>query len=227
MPKPNPEEQLLNLLKSVLPKAVPDAKLAEKIFDACQKEISEKDRFAAFDKFCKRAELPDLEKKSIEQVKKQFEESFGKGSVSIVPHPKKEALTVEVETSNGIFEGIVKVGAKVEIDSETGEEVKITYVPFPISMDTDPELIWLLGRDERLSPEEAAISLSKAQENFWESKAGQEHLSKRTERTFPEFISKVPSKALAESGLKRHYKDPEPLKQIRPIKARKHDKAAA
>jgi hypothetical protein len=38
MPKQKPEEQLLNLLKSVLPKAVPDAKLAEKIFDAFQRK---------------------------------------------------------------------------------------------------------------------------------------------------------------------------------------------
>ncbi len=223
MPKSKPEEQLLNLLKSVLPKAVPDAKLAEKIFDAFQKEISAKDRFAAFDKFCKRAELPDLEKSSVEQVKKQFEESFGKGSVSIVPHPGKKALSIEVETPNGILEGVVKVGAKAEVESETGDEVKITYIPFPVAMETDPELIWMLGRDEQLSPEEAAISLSKAEQSFWESKAGQEHLSKRTERTFPEFIAKVPAKALAEAGLKRHYKDPEPLKQIRLLKARKHD----
>ena len=223
MPKSKPEEQLLNLLKSVLPKAVPDAKLAEKIFDAFQKEISAKDRFAAFDKFCKRAELPDLEKKSIDQVKTQFEESFGKGKVSIVPHPGKKALTIEVETPNGILEGVVKVGAKPEVESETGEEVKITYIPFPVAMETDPELIWMLGRDEQLSPEEAAIALSKAEQSFWESKAGQEHLSKRTERTFPEFIAKVPAKALAESGLKRHYKDPEPLKQIRLLKARKHE----
>jgi hypothetical protein len=46
-------------------------------------------------------------------------------------------------------------------------------------------------------------------------------LRKRVERTFPEFIAKVPSKALVEVGLKRHYKDPEPVKQIKPLKARK------
>ncbi len=223
MPKLKPEEQLLSLLKTVLPKAVPDAKLAEKIFDAFQKEFTVKERAVAFEKFCKRTELPDLDKKSIEDVKKQFEESFGKGTVAVVPHPGKKALTVEVETPNGIFEGVVNVGAKVEIDPEAGEAEKITFIPFPVAMETDPELIWMLGRDERLSPEEAAISLAKAQESFWESKAGQEHLSKRTERTFPEFIAKVPSKALAESGLKRHYKDPEPLKQIKLLKARKHE----
>src|SRR5690242_1391626 len=136
MPKQKPEEQLLNLLKSVLPKAVPDAKLAEKIFDAFQQEISAKDRFAAFDKFCKRAELPDLETKSINEVKKQFEESFGKGKVSIVPHPGKKALSIEVETPNGILEGVVKVGEKSDVEVETGEGEKISYIPFPVSMET-------------------------------------------------------------------------------------------
>jgi len=35
------------------------------------------------------------------------------------------------------------------------------------------------------------------------------------EKTFAEFISRVPAKMLGESGLKRHYKEPEPLKQLR------------
>ncbi len=225
MAKQNPEEQLLDLLKSVLPKAVPDAKMADKIFSAFQKEFSAKERAKAFEKFCKQSALPDLEKKSIAEVKKQFEESFGAGSVSVVPHPQKEALTVEVETPNGIFEGIVRVGEKSVIDGEPGDdEIKPTFVPFPIAMPSDPELVWMLGRDERLGPQEADMALSKVQELFWESKAGQQHLRKRVERTFPEFIAKVPSKMLLEVGLKRHYKDPEPVKQIKLLKVRKQDK---
>jgi hypothetical protein len=81
----------------------------------------------------------------------------------------------------------------------------------------------MLGRDERKTPDEAMIALSKVQESFWESKAGQQHLQKRTERTFPEFMSKVPGKILTEVGLKRHYKEGEALKQIKQLKARKHE----
>ncbi|MBA4149255.1 MAG: hypothetical protein H0X66_14165 [Verrucomicrobia bacterium] len=224
MPKPNQEEQLLELLKTVLPKAVLDPKLADKIFSALENELSVKERMAAFQKFCKRTELPDLEKKSISEVQKHFEESFGKGAVSIVPHPAKEAVTVEVETADGILESVIKVGAVTSSEEGEGEdEIKPTYVAFPIAMPSDPELIWMLGRDERMSPEEGDIALSKVQESFWESKAGQQHLRKRVERTFPEFIAKVPSKMLNEVGLKRHYKDPEPIKQIKLLKARKHD----
>jgi len=35
------------------------------------------------------------------------------------------------------------------------------------------------------------------------------------ERTFAEFIANVPATALADSGLKRHYKEPETLKTLR------------
>jgi hypothetical protein len=223
MPKQNQEVQLLNLLKSILPKAVSDAKLAEQIYCAFEKEITVKERAVAFEKFCKRVELPDLEEKSLGEVQKQFETTFGKGKVSLVPHPAKKAVSVEVETPNGIFESVIKVGANVGGEGEENDEIKPTFVPFPVAMETDPELVWMLGRDERMTPSDAAIALHKAQESFWESKAGQQHLRKRVERTFPEFIAKVPSKMLVEVGLKRHYKDPEPVKQIKRLAARKHD----
>lgn len=220
MAKEKQEAQLLNLLKSILPKAVSDAKLAEKIYSAFEKEISAKERAMAFEKFCKRVELPDLEKKSLGEVQKQLETTFGKGSVSLVPHPEKKAVSVEVETQNGVFESVIKVGEVAESQDED-DEIKIKFVPFPVAMPGDPELVWMLGRDERMTPEEAAIALGKAQESFWESKAGQQHLRNRVERAFPEFIAKVPSKMLSEVNLKRHYKEPEPVKQIKLLKARK------
>ena len=81
----------------------------------------------------------------------------------------------------------------------------------------------LLARDERMTPKDASIALAKVQESFWESKAGQQHLQKRTERTFPEFIAKVPGKVLTEAGLRRHYKEPEPVKPIQQLKPRRHE----
>jgi hypothetical protein len=223
MPKQNNELELLNLLKSVLPKAVPDARLADKIYSALEKEIAAKERVASFEKFCHRAELPNLEKSSLAEVKEQFETAFGKGAVSLVPHPGKKAVSVEVVTSGGTFEGVVKVGANGENGEAGGDdEIKPKFVPFPIALEADPELVWILARDERMTPEEGSIALAKAQDGFWESKAGQQHLRNRVERTFPEFVAKVPSKMLGELGLKRHYKDPEPVKQLKMLKPRKH-----
>lgn len=220
MAKAKNEAQLLKLLKNVLPKAVPDAKLAEKIYAALEKEISSSERTAHFEKFCEKVELPDLQAASLEEVKAQFESSFGKGMVSVVPHPRKKAATVEIITPEGTYEGVVKVGAKSPVEGEE-ETAKPKFVPFPISLPTDPELVWLLARDERMTPDDASVALAKVQEVFWESKSGQQHLQKRTERTFPEFISKVPGKALTELGLKRHYKEPEPIKQFKALKPRR------
>jgi hypothetical protein len=222
MAKAKNEAQLLSLLKSVLPKAVPDAKLAQKIYSALEKEIGDSERTAHFEKFCQKVELPDLQAASLSEVKEQFESSFGKGMVSVVPHSAKKAATVEVITPQGTFEGVIKVGPKAPEDGE-GDEVKPKFVPFPVCLPTDPELVWLLARDERMTPDDAVVALTKVQDSFWESKAGQQHLQKRTERTFPEFIVKVPGKVLTEVGLKRHYKEPEPVKEIKVLKARKHE----
>ncbi len=222
MAKAKNEAQLLNLLRSVLPKAVPDAKLAQQIYSALELEIASNERTVHFEKFCNKVELADLKKESLEEVKEQFESSFGKGKVSVVPHAAKKAATVEVITPTGTFEGTIQVGPKGPEDGD-GDEVKPKFVPFPVCLPGDPEMVWLLARDERMTPEEASVTLVKVQDSFWESKAGQQHLRKRTERTFPEFIAKVPGKALTESGLKRHYKEPEPVKEIKVLKPRKQE----
>src|SRR4051812_8277543 len=112
------EAQLLDLLKVVLPRTVKDPKLAQKILDACEKEISSKERVAAFEKLCKCTELPDLEANTLAEVKAQLETSFGKGAVSLVPHPGKKAVSVEVVTPDGTFESVIKIGSgKAEEDA--------------------------------------------------------------------------------------------------------------
>ena len=86
---------------------------------------------------------------------------------------------------------------------------------FPVCLPGDKELVWLLGKRENLSPEEAAIALTKVETEFWASKTGQKLLRDRVERSFPEFIARVPAGMLNELGLKRHYKTPEPIKSLR------------
>jgi hypothetical protein len=210
------EAQLLELLKSVLPKAVSDLKLVEKIYSACEQEISAKTKVAAFEKYCSKTPLPNLEKGTIAEVQKQFEDSFGKGNVSIVSHPSKEAATVEVVLPDGVLEGVLKVNPNAGAEIEAGEEdFKPKWVAFPVALESDPELVWTLGRSETMTSEEGAIALAKAQDDFWESKAGLKLQKDRVEKSFPEFISRVPSKLLSEVGLKRHYKEPEAVKQLR------------
>jgi hypothetical protein len=81
-----------------------------------------------------------------------------------------------------------------------------------------------LAKRENLSPEEGGIALSKIEEEFWASKTGQKLIRDRVERSFPEFIARVPAGLLNEVGLKRHYKKtPEPITPLRT--APKRDRA--
>jgi len=209
------EAQLLDLLKRVLPKATHDAHLAGKIYEAVELEFKTKARALAFDKLCTRVALPDLEPKSVAEVQRQLVSAFGDGDITIKPNKKDQTLAVEVSLPDGSqFTSEIKVGPPLPEASEE-EEITLKFVPFPVSLPTDPELVWLLAKRENLSPAEAGVALSKVEEEFWASKTGQKMIRDRVERTFAEFIARVPGGMLNEVGLKRHYKTPEPIKQLR------------
>lgn len=210
------ETQLLDLLKRVLPKATHDPKLAEKIYGAVESELKATARVSAFERFCQRLEIPDLEPNSIEEVKRQLTETFGDGDVTVRPNKKEKTLTVELALTDGSqFTGDIRVNPEAGAAAEEEEEFKPKFAPFPVAMPGDKELVWVLAKHETLSPEEGGIALSKIEEEFWASKTGQKLLRDRVERSFPEFISRVPAKMLTEAGLKRHYKTPETIKILR------------
>jgi hypothetical protein len=217
--KKTTEAQLLDLLKKVLPKATHDAQLAGKIYQAIELELKAKARGSAFEKFCAKVELPDLEPKSIEEVKTQLAASFGQGDVTLKPNRKDKTLAVEVSLTDGTqFSGEIKVNPNAGAEASEEQEITLKFVPFPVCLPGDKELVWLLGKRENLSPEEGGIALTKAETEFWASKTGQKLLRDRVERSFPEFIARVPAGMLNELGLKRHYKTPEPIKPLRALK---------
>ena len=209
--------QLLDLLKKVLPKATHDAQLAGKIYQAIEAELNGKSRASAFEKLCSHLEIPDLEPKSIKEVEQQLAASFGEGDVTLKPNRKGKTLSVEVSMPDGSqFTGEIKVNPNAGADAESEEqEIVLKFIPFPVCMPGDKELVWMLAKRENMSPDEAGIALSKTEEDFWASKAGQKMIRDRVERSFPEFISRVPAGMLSEVGLKRHYKTPEALKVLR------------
>jgi hypothetical protein len=215
------EVQLLDLLKKVLPKATHDAALAGKIYEAVEKELKAKARSTAFDKFCAKVELPDLEPKSIEAVQTQLGASFGEADITLRPNRKEKTLAVEVALPDGTqFSGEVQVNPNAAAEASEEQEITLKFIPFPVSLPGDKELVWLLAKRENLSPEEAGIALAKSEEEFWASKSGQKLLRDRVERSFPEFISRVPSGVLNEVGLKRHYKTPEAVKILRSLRSK-------
>jgi len=114
----------------------------------------------------------------------------------------------------GQFSSEIKVGPVAAAASEE-QEVALKFVPFPVCLPGDKELVWLLAKRENLTPEEAGMALRKLEEDFWATKTGQKLIRDRVERNFPEFIARVPGGLLSEAGLKRHYKTPEPLQILR------------
>jgi Na+-translocating ferredoxin:NAD+ oxidoreductase RnfG subunit len=214
--KRSTESQLLELLKKVLPKATHDAELAGKIYQAVESELKGKIRTSAFEKFCSRVELPDLEDKSLKEVEEQLSASFEKSDITLKPNRKEKTLMVEVAMPDGTqFNGEIKVNPNGADQDDGEQEVVLKFVPFPVAMPGDKELVWMLAKKENLSAEEAGIALTKVQEDFWASKAGQKMIRDRVERSFPEFVARVPAGMLGEAGLKRHYKTPEAIKLLR------------
>lgn len=213
--KKTPEIQLLELLKQVLAETAPDPDLAGRIYAAVESALTARAQVAAFEKFCAKLAVPDTEPASLDEVREQLEASFGAGNANLEPDEEGKQVAVEVTLPNGreLFSEI-----KVDPNAVLGAEgdFRPRFVPFPVSLPGDPELVWLLARHETLSPDEAGIALHTLEGDYWASKTGQRLLKKRVERTFAEFIARVPARQLREVGLKRHYKEPEPVKVHRP-----------
>ncbi len=213
--KRDEQVRLLELLRSILPKVAPDPALADRIYHAFEAELRAKNRVQSFEKFCERIELPDLEAKSLNEVKLQLAAGFGDADLEIEPHESGESLKVGVSLPDG-----TQLRSRILVRppaADRGDEPEVTlkFVSFPVSLSGDPELIWALGKRENMTGEEAGIALHKIEEEFWASKTGQILIRDRVDRSFPEFLARVPAGMLADSGLKRHYKMPEPVKILR------------
>ena len=81
--KRDEQAQLLDLLRTILPRVAPDPALAEKIYSAVEAELRAKNRVQSFEKFCERIELPDLETKTLEEVKQQLTAGFGEADLEV------------------------------------------------------------------------------------------------------------------------------------------------
>ncbi len=211
------DEQMLvlDLLRAVLPKVAPDPAWAERIYSACEAELRAKNRVVSFEKFCDRIELPDLEPKTVEEVKQHFVAGFGEADLDIQPDEENKTLAVDVSLPDGTqFHKAIPV-RPVAPDADTEPEVTLKFISFPVALPGDKELAWSLAKRENMTNDEAAMALTKIEDDFWTSKTGQKLIRDRVERNFPEFIARVPAGLLNEHGLKRHYKLPETLKILR------------
>ena len=213
--KQDEQAQLLNLLRTILPKVAPDAAWADKIYSAFEAELRAKNRVNSLEKFCERIELPNLEEKTLEEVKAQLLAGFGDADLEIEPNEDGKGLRVDVSLPDGTqFHSRILVRPP---GSETSDEQEITmkFVSFPVALPGDPEMTWALAKRENMTNDEAGIALNKIEDEFWASKSGQKLIKDRVERSFPEFVARVPAGMLGDVGLKRHYKLPETVKVLR------------
>jgi hypothetical protein len=213
--KRDEQAQLLDLLRTILPKVEIDQALADKIYSAFEAELRAKNRAHSFEKFCERIALPDLEPKTLEEVKQQLVAGFGDADLDIEPNEDGKGLRVDVSLPDGTqFHSRIPVRPP---GAETSDEPEITlkFVAFPVALPGDPELIWSLAKRENMTNDEAGIALNKIEDDFWASKPGQKLIRDRVEKSFAEFIARVPAGMLGDAGLKRHYKLAEALKVMR------------
>jgi hypothetical protein len=194
------EAELMSLLQRVLP---------EPIYHQVEREVQLLKNLEAFETFCEEGSIENLEPETVSNLREQLVASFGEDGVAIAAAESGDALEIEISLPDRQLHTKLKVQNPNEVSED---EIKTPFVPFPLALPEDPELIWILGRRENFGPDEAARALFHIQEEYWASKNGQIALRKGAERTFAEFISRVPASALAESSLRRHYKDPESLR---------------
>ena len=206
------DAQFLSLLQKVLPKATTDTHLATTIYEEVAREVRLLNSLKSFEKFCETGALANAEPDTVAGLQSELAEKFGEANVTVIPNENGAGVAVEIALPDRTVTTRVRVDATA---AAAEEEVKIPFVPFPVALPEDQELVWLLGRREDLGPDEAARALATIEEEFWATKKGQQLQQDRVEKSFAEFITHVPAAALTESGLKRHYKEPEALRTLR------------
>lgn len=202
------DAQFLALLEKVLPQATSDPHVASAIYERVAQEVRLINNLISFEKFCTEGSLPDLEPATVDGFREQLATNFANAQVSVEPSEKGDSVAVEIV----LPDRKVSNRLKVVPPGTDEEEVKVPYVPFPVALPEDPELFWILARRENVGPDEAGIFLATVETEFWETKTGQKLQRDRVEKTFAEFIARVPAAALADRGLKRIFKEPEPCK---------------
>ena len=203
------EAQFLALLEKILSKVAPPT-VATAIYEEVSKQVRLLNSISAFEKFCEKGSVPNVEPETVAELKSQLESNFGEDNVTITPAEDNLSLSVEITLPDNVITSSIKV----EAPDENSDEQEAPFVPFPVSLPEDEELVWLLARRENLGPDEASRALANIEEEFWATKKGQILLRQHVERSFAEFIANVPASALKESGIKRIYKEPETLKTL-------------
>ena len=210
------EKEFLALLQQVLPQTTRDPALAGAIYEAVVRRVQLRNHVASFEQFCTSGSLPDLEPQTVTEFRSQLATNFGEENVTVEAAEEGKALAVQIALPDRLVSSHVKV---IPPGEEPEESPAAPFVPFPVALPEDPELVWVLARREDFPAHEAVRSLAAIEEEFWATKTGKKLLKQVGERTFADFISAVPAAMLGDSHMKRLYKAPETLSMVRLLKA--------
>jgi hypothetical protein len=121
-----------------------------------------KKQSAAFQEFCRRCPLPDLKDETLKEVTNRFEETFGRDLIDFAVNEKDGTLNVELNVPNGPLVSSIELNDIPLKEEDIEPEVKVKFIPFPVALPGDPELVWMMAKRETMSPDEAARALTRS-----------------------------------------------------------------
>jgi len=142
------EANFLSVLQKALSRTTPDAQLANTIYAEVEREVRLTKDLESFEKFCERGALPNLAPETVAELQSELSAKFGEGNVTLTPHENEKNVAVEIGLPDRTVTSRVKVQAEGVDTNES--DPKPRFVPFPISLPEDPELVWVLARREDL-----------------------------------------------------------------------------
>src|SRR5258706_11631900 len=164
------EAHFFSVLQRALSRATPDAQLATTIYAEVEREVRLTKDLESFEKFCEKGALPNLAPETEAELQSELSAKFGEGNVTLTPDQNEQNVAAGI----GLPERTGTSRGKVQTEGADASEgdPKPDFVPFPVLLPEDPELVWVLARREDLTPEEAGRGLGSIGEEFWGTKNG-------------------------------------------------------
>ena len=151
-PKPLTEAQFLAYLEKALSQVLPDLKLRAAVHEAVAKEIRLHNNVASFTKFAEKGSVPDLNPETVAELQEQIASTFGSdANVAVTPDEEGKGVGIEITLPDRTISSEIKVQPAGGPGDDDGQP-KAPFVPFPVTLAHDPELVWVFARREDLGP---------------------------------------------------------------------------
>src|SRR5260221_10398348 len=103
------------------------------------REVRLRKALESFEKLCERGAMPNLAPETVAELQSELSAKFGEGNVTLTPDENEKNVAVEIGLPDRTVTSRVKVQAE-GVDTSEGDP-KPRFVPLPISLPEDPELV--------------------------------------------------------------------------------------